>query len=289
MRYTCLHTHTEFCDGKGDIESFCRTAYEKGLSAIGFSAHGPITKKTGIPSDWHLPDERLGEYMDSVNAARRRWEGKLPVYLGLEVDYIKGLIGPADRGLQELGLDYLIGSVHYVISPRDGEPFTVDSSGEEFTMDMRRHLGGDGEALAELYWDAVEDMIHAGGFDILGHMDLVKKNNPNQEWFSMESDNYRRRLRQAAVQTGRSGVVAEINTGGLNRGKTRDPYPSPELLLLLKAENVPVTITADAHEPSHLGGHYDTAREELIRAGYARVVFFEGKKDGKTAWSEESV
>jgi histidinol-phosphatase (PHP family) len=287
MRYTCLHTHTEFCDGKGDIESFCRTAYEKGFAAIGFSAHAPMAKKTGITSDWHLPEERLGEYLDAVNAARCRWEGKLPVYLGLEVDYIKGLTGPADRDFQELGLDYLIGSVHYVISPRDGEPFTVDSPGEEFAADMGRHLAGDGEALMELYWDAVEDMIRAGGFDILGHLDLVKKNNPNQEWFSMASNAYRQRLRQAAVQTGRSGVVAEVNTGGLNRGKTRDPYPSPELLLLLKPERVPVTITADAHEPAHLGGHYDTARRELIRAGYGSVVFFEGKKDGKTVWSEE--
>jgi histidinol-phosphatase (PHP family) len=287
MRYTNLHTHTEFCDGKGDVESFCLAAYKKGFAALGFSAHAPIAKKTGIISDWHLPENRLEEYIDAVKTAQRSWEGKLPVYLGLEVDYIKGLMGPGDRDLQELGLDYLIGSVHYVISPRSGEPFAVDSSGEEFAADMERRLDGDGEALVELYWDALEDMIRTGGFDILGHMDLIKKNNPNHEWFPMESDGYRRRIRQAAVQAGRSGVVAEVNTGGLIRGKTRDLYPSQELLLLLQAEGVPVTISSDAHEPAHLGGHYETARQELIRAGYGTIVFFEGKKDGKTVWSEE--
>jgi histidinol-phosphatase (PHP family) len=287
MRYTCLHTHSDFCDGKGDIESFCQAAWEKGLAAIGFSSHAPIAKKTGLKTDWHLRDGRLNEYIDAVHAARRRWEGKLPVYLGLEVDYIKGLSGPADRDFQELGLDYIIGSVHYVFPPKGGEPFTVDSPREEFEADIKRHFGGDGAALAEAYWDAVEGMIAAGGFDILGHLDLVKKNNPSREWFSPESEAYKRRIRDIAVSVGKNGAVAELNTGGLNRGSTREPYPSPELLGLLHQQNVPVIITADAHAAGHLGGHYGLARELLARTGYTKTVFFEGKKGGKAIWSEE--
>ncbi|GHV31196.1 hypothetical protein AGMMS4952_19420 [Spirochaetia bacterium] len=121
--FSCLHTHTDFCDGKGSVEDFCQAAYAKGLSAIGFSAHAPIAKKTGLKTDWHLPDDRLDEYIGTVNAARRRWAGKLPVYLGLEVDYIKepngsSLSGPADRDFQSLGLDYIIGSVHYIFPPQ---------------------------------------------------------------------------------------------------------------------------------------------------------------------------
>ncbi|AEF85593.1 histidinol phosphate phosphatase, HisJ [Treponema primitia ZAS-2] len=289
MRYTCLHTHSDFCDGKGEIESFCRAAWEKGLAAIGFSSHAPIAKKTGLKTDWHLPDERLNEYIDAVHAARRRWAGKLPVYLGLEVDYIKGLSGPADRDFQELGLDYIIGSVHYVFPPKGGEPFTVDSPREEFEADIKRHFDGDGAALIEAYWDSLKGMIAAGGFDILGHLDLVKKNNPNREWFSPESEAYKRRIRDIAVSVGKSGAVTELNTGGLNRGSTREPYPSPELLGLLRLQNVPVIITADAHAPEHLGGYYGLAQEILAQAGYTKTAFFEGKKDGKTVWSEEII
>ncbi|MDR0585170.1 MAG: PHP domain-containing protein, partial [Treponema sp.] len=59
MYSSCLHTHTEFCDGRGDVESFCLTAHARGLAAIGFSAHAPLAKKTGLKTDWHLRDEDL--------------------------------------------------------------------------------------------------------------------------------------------------------------------------------------------------------------------------------------
>jgi histidinol-phosphatase (PHP family) len=280
MYASCLHTHTEFCDGQGDVESFCRTAFEKGLAAIGFSAHAPLARKTGLLTDWHLRDADLDRYIDTVNAARRRWEGKLRVYLGLEIDYIRGLTGPADRDFKALDLDYCIGSVHYIFPPKGGEPFTVDSGAEEFRGDMDRHFPGDGEGMAEAYWDAVEEMLSLGGFDILGHLDLVMKNNQNNEYFDPGGERYRRRIARIAGLAARSGAVVEVNTGGLNRGKTREPYPSPELLGLLRREGARMTVTADAHEPAHLGGNYGLARRRLLEAGYAAVWEFAGKGKG---------
>ncbi len=92
-KFSSLHTHTVFCDGKDNVETMCRTAYEKGLASIGFSSHAPVGS-TGLKTHWHIKDDKLGEYINEVKAAQLRWEGKLPVYLGLEVDYIKGLRSP---------------------------------------------------------------------------------------------------------------------------------------------------------------------------------------------------
>jgi histidinol-phosphatase (PHP family) len=285
MRYSCLHTHTTFCDGQDDIETCCRTAFEGGFSSIGFSSHAPIGKKTGLFSDWHLPDNRLAEYLDAVRGARRRWEGKLAVYLGLETDYIRGLMGPADGDYRELGLDYTIGSVHYIFPPGGGEPVTVDCSPAEFEENLRRRFGGDGEALSEIYWDTLEEMIRAGGFDILGHADVLRKNNSGERWFSLTGEGYRRRLVRASEAIARSGVVVEVNTGAINRGVLKDPFPSRDFLELLRKKDVPVTITADAHRADHLGGHYDTARETLLAAGYTRIMFFEGRREGLPVWT----
>ncbi|MDR2028345.1 MAG: histidinol-phosphatase [Treponema sp.] len=289
MRYSCLHTHTNFCDGDDDVETICRAAYEQGLVSVGFSSHAPIRRKTGLSSDWHLRDERLEEYLDAVRAARRRWAGKLPVFLGLEADYIRGLTGPADRDYRDMGLDYLIGSVHYVIPPNGREPFTVDGPREEFERDLRENFDGDGEALMEAYWEAVRDMLREGGFDILGHLDLIKKNNPRQEWFSPEGERYLRQTARIADPVAASGVVVELNTGGLNRGKTTEPYPSPGILGLLREKNVPIIITADAHRAGHLRSHYDTARQALLDAGYTRTVLFGGRRDGKPVWNDEAL
>jgi histidinol-phosphatase (PHP family) len=280
MYVSCLHTHTEFCDGKGDVESFCKTAYARGLAAIGFSAHAPLTKKTGLQTDWHLKDEDLDRYIDRVNMARRRWEGKLRVFLGLEIDYIKGLIGPADRDFKALDLDYCIGSVHYVFPPKGGEPFTVDDDAEEFKRNMDRHFPGDGEGMAEAYWDAMEEMLSLGGFDILGHLDVVMKNNRQGEYFDPRGDRYRRRAARIAGLAARSGAVVEVNTGGINRGKSTEPYPSPELLRLLRQEGARMTITADAHEPAQIDGNYGLARRLLREAGYAEIAEFAGKGKG---------
>jgi histidinol-phosphatase (PHP family) len=286
---SCLHTHTLFCDGHDDVETCCRGAWEKGLVSLGFSAHSPITKKTGIVSGWNLPDGRLEEYLDAVRDARRRWQGKLRVYLGLEADYIGGLTGPADyRGL---GLDYLIGSVHYIIPPRSA-PFTVDGSREELDRGLREGFGGSGEALMHCYWDQAAAMIRAGGFDILGHADLIKKNNgpSGGAFFDPRDPGYLRRMTEIAALTGEAaGMVVEVNTGGLNRRKVTETYPSPAMLRLFRLNNVPALISADAHRAQDLDGHYGEALETMRQAGYTETVLFEGREEGRPRWSSREI
>jgi histidinol-phosphatase (PHP family) len=182
-------------------------------------------------------------------------------------------MGPADKDYRELGLDYCIGSTHYLLPPH-GAPFTVDGPPEEFERGLREGFSGDIDALVNAYWDAEESLISAGGFDILGHIDLIKKNNTDERWFSTDSEWYHARLVRVANAIAAGNAVVEVNTGGLNRQKTRETYPSPPLLKLLRARNAPVIITADAHCAAHVAGHYETARDVLREAGYGETVLF---------------
>jgi len=293
MRFSCIHTHTVFCDGADDVETCCRSAYEKGLVSIGFSAHAPINKKTGLCSAWHLSEERLGEYLESVRAAKKRWEGKLPVYLGLEADFIPGLTGPADRDYREMDLDYIIGAVHYVIPPK-GKPFTVDDPPDDLDRNIEHSFGGDIRGLLEAYWDNMEAMIRAGGFDMLAHPDLVKKNNLGPDGrenrlFSEKESSYRERTAVIAGLMAQSGIPAEISTGGMNRGKTKDCYPSLDFLKLFREQGVPMMINADAHRAEHLDGYYETARQALLDAGYTGAVIFNGRENGQALWKNEEL
>ncbi|MDR2094619.1 MAG: histidinol-phosphatase [Treponema sp.] len=282
MRLSSLHTHTKFCDGADDVETLCRSAYEKGLSALGFSSHAPVGKKTGLVSDWNMKDDAVEAYLDEVRAAKCRWAGRLPVYLGMEVDFISGLTGPADRDYRDMGLDYLIGAVHYLVPPR-GAPFTVDGPAEEFERGIREGFMGDSERLAQAYFDAEEAMIRAGGFDILAHPDLIKKNNAGERWFSLESAPFIRRFEGIASLCAAQALVVEVNTGGLNRKRTRELYPGPRFLHRFQAAQVPVLITADAHRAADLDGNYGTALSALRDAGYTETVLFEGKS-GASRW-----
>jgi histidinol-phosphatase (PHP family) len=288
MTYSCIHTHTHFCDGKGDVESFCLKALEKGFASLGFSAHAPILKKTGMATAWHMREEGLEAYLDEVRAAKRRWEGRLSVYLGLEVDFIPGLMGPADTDYRDMGLDYIIGSVHYVIPPQ-GAPFTVDGPPEELEQGVRGGWGGDARGMVNAYWDSLEAMLRAGGLDVLGHPDLVKKNNLHNRWFSEEDEFYRQRTLAAAALASQTGVTAEINTGGMNRKKLSVPYPSLSFLRLFREKGVPMVINADAHRSEDIDGHYADARKALLEAGYTETALFEGRKDGLAHWRFEKL
>ena len=289
MEFSSLHTHTVFCDGADDIETMCCSAFKEGLDSIGFSAHGPIFKKTGIKTDWHLRDERLYEYIDEVRAARTRWKGRLTVYLGLELDYIKGLCCAMDVDIRSLDLDFIIGSVHYIFPDNGAQPFTIDGPPEEFEQGVINGFGGDGSAVMHAYWDALAEMTAIGGFEILGHADIIRKNNADMRWFNSESPDWYRRLHEIAAAAGRAGFVAEINTGGLNRGKIPDTFPSVSFLRILHEKQVPVLISSDAHRAQDLTGHYETARQNLLQAGYCQHVLFKGKISGQPVWAHSAL
>jgi histidinol-phosphatase (PHP family) len=284
----CIHTHTIFCDGADDIETCCIMAYKKGLSSLGFSAHAPVTKKTGFRTNWHIADEKFPEYIEAVLDAKKRWEGKLPVYLGLEIDFISGLMGPADRDYREMGLDFIIAAVHYVF-PQKGEPFTVDDSAERVERGIKESFDGDPAGMVEAYLNSCEAMIRAGGFDLLAHPDVVKKNNSGNRFFSEEEDYYRKKTALLAELMAGTGVPAEVNTGGMNRGKIRDCYPSHDFLKLFRKYGVPMIINADAHRAEDLGGFYGEARQAMLRAGYTETALFSGRQNGRAIWTTEKL
>lgn len=276
-----MHTHTCFCDGKDDTLTMCEAAYKKKLRAIGFSAHAPIEKKTGIKTDWHLREDRLYEYIDQVLAAKKKWRGKLEVFLGFEVDYIKGLRSPADSDIKALNPDYLIGSAHYIIPPNGARPFTVDGGAEEFEDGLREGFGGDAPSLMLHYYDMMAEMIAIGGFDILGHADLIKKNCLTKNYWPPEYESIRQKeIAQAAAK---AGLTVEVNTGGINRGKINEVYPSVSFLQFFRKCNVPAIITSDAHRAGDIDGNYDAAVRALLSSGFdEHVIYFEKTKNPLT-------
>jgi histidinol-phosphatase (PHP family) len=87
----------------------------------------------------------------------------------------------------------------------------------------------------------------------------------------------------------RYGVTAEVNTGGINRKKIQDPYPSAFLMKVFRENKIPMVINADAHKWEDLDGHYGEARSAMLEAGYGETVIFEGKKDGRPLWRTEKL
>jgi len=279
---TNYHTHSEFCDGKATARIMAQTARKAGFKVLGFSSHAPLPFRTG----WTMDIDRLPDYMATLRALGREHAPDMEVLAGLEIDYIEGLCGPADGRFRAAELDYSIGSAHFVTpagAPRAsaaaldeaGIPtfgFAVDEPEEDFEAHLGSFYDGDSEALVDDYYAAVAACIRAGGFDILGHLDLIRKNNRGQTRFREDTARYRAAAMTAVEALEGSGIIVEINTGGMARGKTDSPYPAPWILRELRSRSVSVCVNADAHAPAHLSAHRGDGIRAAAEAGYRSLA-----------------
>ena len=246
-------------------------AYAAGYAALGFSSHAPLPFAT----DWTMKSERLPAYIEEIGRLKSIWAGRMEILLGLEIDWIEGMVAPGDGRFAEAGLDYRIGSVHYIDPCGEGS-FTIDSPAEEFDRNVRELAKGDGRLVYRSYYHNLAKAIEAGGFDILGHLDLVVRNNKDGRWFDEDSRDYLDAALEAVEPLAESGAIVEINLGALLRGKAKAPHPSLPILRRLRDLGVPITFSADAHHVSHLGAGIDVARAHADAAGYSEVAVLRG-------------
>jgi histidinol-phosphatase (PHP family) len=258
------HTHTHHCDGHGEPNEYAEAALRKGMPRLGFSGHNVVP----FPTNWTMPAERLESYLREVREARERCRGELEIFLGMEVDFIPGLISAKSPAILALGLDFVIGSVHF-IGPSDGDhEWTVDGPREEIETALKDGFGGDSRKLVERYYRLVAAMAETAAPDIIAHFDVVKKNNRDGRFFSEDAPWYRAAVARALDAVRGSGSVLEINTGGVVRNTSGAFYPSPWILQEAHQRDIPVVVSSDAHHPDNLDGKFTEAVQLLRGVGY---------------------
>ena len=268
MIRTNYHTHNAFCDGTGLMEDYVQAAKDKGFQALGFSSHAPIA----LANEWSLSEERLRAYLDEGRRLKQVHQGDIELYVGLEIDYIPGSQGPRDTRWDSLGLDYRIGSVHSTVGlDQDPEYRCIDGPVEGLEWVLENIHGGSVRQMCEAYYARVAELAQLGGFDILGHFDLIKKRNQDNRYFDEKSPWYSHAAMEALKAVAKSGVILEINTGAISRGLRDDPYPSPFILHAARKMEIPVTYSADAHAPAALDCSFDDVQDLLKDTGYSHV------------------
>jgi histidinol-phosphatase (PHP family) len=271
------HTHSSFCDGKASLSEMATAAREAGISSLGFSAHGPVP----LESAWNMDEKDMAAYASGVRSLSEPYRGEMDILLGYEADWIRDLRGPRSPFWQMAEKDYLIGSVHYLRGP-DGELSTVDDEARIVAAFIEGSYRGDKQRFVLDYWRETKAMIKEGGFDILGHFDLVKKNNSAHGLFSEDEPWYRDAALDCLETLASSGIVAEINAGGIVRGKIKDCYPSAWLLEKARTLKIPFTLSADAHAPAHFAA-LPHAIAALKRAGYKECWYLKAGQWTPTA------
>ena len=244
------HMHTRLTDGVGEPVDYARVAVERGLDEIGCSDHAPLAS---TETDWHMKKSDLETYVGWVREAQAQFP-KLPVKLGLEVDFIPG----CEDWVRELAAmypwDFFLGSVHFI-----GE-FPVDRSAADWESE-------DVDVRWREYFELWKQAARSWLFDSLAHPDLPKKFNyrPPADFTAVYED----ALRAAAE----SEVAIEVSTAGLHK-PCKEIYPSEQFLQIARRLDVPITLGSDAHVPQDVGRDFDKAVALARSCGYDKICRF---------------
>ena len=259
------HTHTTWCDGKDTPRAVVLAAIEKGFSEIGFSSHAMLPEDD---TDWVLAPEKAPRYAAEIRALATEFADRIRVRLGVEADYVPGGANPDRKTYAAIAPEYIIGSIHFVVAP-DGARVPVDHTPELLSAGVRDHFGGDVKAYVLAYFAQQRDMVEKFDFDIVGHLDLVRKFNVKHPYFDEAADWYRAELVKTADAVAASGKLAELNTGAISRGWLDDAYPSAHFRALLRERGVKFVLNADAHAADAIDCAFDRFgdAEQFVRVG----------------------
>lgn len=236
-----FHSHTQFCDGKAEMEEFVKEAVAQGFSHYGFSPHSPIPLES--PCNMSLEDVPL--YISEVKRLQNKYGNRIRLYTAMEIDYLGDEWGPSNPYFDSLPLDYRIGSIHFI--PSDSGYIDMDGRFENFKKKMETYFHGDIHHVVETYYRQSARMLEAGGFDIIGHFDKIGHNADHYHPGIEELPWYQRLVDDLIDLIIDRKVIVEVNTKAWNDHLRL--FPNSRHLHRLIEARVPIIVNSDAHHP----------------------------------------
>ncbi len=254
------HIHTyRCCHASGTMAEYLEEAQRKGLTEIGFADHFPLEMLGYTPEiQVSMKADELDEYLADVRKIQDN--AVIPVRLGIEIDFFSGCEAVTGELLAAHPFDYVIGSVHFL----NGWDFTYPGQ-------IDRFKSADMDNLYEEYFRAIGQLAKSGLFDIVGHLDVVKKFGffPQRSWDGL--------MRETCTILAKSGICIEVNTSGW-RAPVNEAYPSQAFLKTCKETGIPVTLGSDAHCPQDVGSGLNRAATMLRSLGFMEIAAFSQRK-----------
>lgn len=248
------HTHTYYCDGKNSPEEMVLKAIELGFNILGFSGHG----HTNRDSSYCMSLENTKKYIDDIALLKEKYKKEILVLCGIEQD----MISTDDVS----HFDYVIGSNHYIIRGKNFYP--VDGSVEEFQALVKDVYKGSVNDFAKEYFENVSEVYNVTKCDIIGHFDLLSKNFERND--IKENDEYLSYAENAVKKLVKHNVPFEINTGAIARGYRTTPYPSENILKMIKNYGGKIIFTSDCHNKDYLDCYFNEAELLAKKVGFTK-------------------
>lgn len=253
MRFSNLHQHSTFSDGKSTMEEVVRAAIAKNFVSIGFSDHS----FTACDPSYCMKREQYQNYFAEIARLREKYAGQIDVLTGIEQDYFS----EEDPKLY----DYRIGSVHYLIL--NGKCYDVDGR-EEQAACIANEFGGDLLEYSKRYYELAVKNVEKNKPEIIGHFDVLSKFGV----FDEDDPAYRKIAAEALDEAMKTTPLVEINTGAISRGIKTMPYPHTFLIERVLQNGGEVILSADSHHADTIDCHFAECCKLLRGIGFDHVV-----------------
>ncbi len=252
------HMHTPLCrHARGSMIQYIEAAVAKGLSEICFLEH--LTLHRG-GSHLSMTPGDLPLYLNAVRGLAHRYRDRIDIKAGLEIDYDPENAGRIAAIIAPLAFDVIGASVHFIydinlVSSRQTE------ARENADMDF----------ICESYLEHLEAMLQCDWFDMICHIDVVKK------FGRRATIRFFEKLDAILDIISYKNIVVELNTSGFNH-PAKESYPDAALVEKCRQKGIPMTLGSDAHRPDSVGQHFDKAIKLLQASGYHHLTGFHRRR-----------
>jgi histidinol-phosphatase (PHP family) len=272
----------EFCEhAAGSLREVVESALAKGFLVYGVSEHAPRAEsrflyRSELAKGYTI--ERLHAEFDgyarSVRALAEEFAGRMTLLCGFEAEVIPtATYRELMNGFRsQYGFDYMVGSVHYV------DEIQIDGDRADFERAVA--ASGGLEQFVVRYYNAVVEMVQALRPDVVGHLDLVRRNAPPEA--DLATPAIRRAADRALEATRAAGAVLDLNTAGWRKGLGA-PYPAPWLVERARVMDVHFCFGDDSHGPEQTGAGVEEARGYLLEHGVKSIRRLT-REDGRVVW-----
>lgn len=266
------HTHTQYCKHGNPAEM---AEYVERAIGLGFDRYS-ITEHPPLPDRWireprlfaelAMDRSELPAYMNEARSVKDRYDGRIAVAVGLELDYLHGSTSFME-GIIEPYLDTLedaVVSVHY-LPGRGGEMFCIDYTPDYFQEHLLSYYGSM-EKVVEEYFDHVEQALEWTRTlpmrKRLGHIGLIEKF--RQALPAIDPAQLERRLTGVLPKLTEAGTGIDVNTAGLRVPTCGKPYTPEWFLAECRKQEIALVYGSDSHKPDHVGAGWAWFEEHAL-------------------------
>ncbi len=233
------HMHPTVVQNPERFDRFAEIAIERGIEEVCITDHMPLIDS--VQKD-RIPHGKVEEYCETVHKIQEKYEGKLSVKLGIEIDYHPTILNQIEAVLNKNNFDYILGSSH-LNSIRHLDIYSQNFDKDEFAEAMLKN-----SLLA----------AESGYFNTIAHIDMYKWVYTNQAFTKKDTvlheEQHMETVSRILDAVKKNDMYLEMNVHfAANTDNMRNIYPSDIIMREALRKNVKFAYGSDSHRHEHVG------------------------------------